>query len=73
MESVLKQAMDKRHLPSKILRKIKGIHYTYSLRHYKGERQISANHALIYERELGISRSELRPDFWPPEERSQDI
>lgn len=50
MDSPLKTAMDKRGLQRRVLRKMPGIHYTYSLRHYRGERKISANHALIYEK-----------------------
>lgn len=64
MDSPLKIAMDKRGLQPRVLRKMPGIHYTYSLRHYRGERKISANHALIYEKNLGIPRYELRPDLW---------
>ena len=35
-------------------------------RHCKGEK-IAAESALLYSRALGIPRSELRPDLWPPD------
>lgn len=64
MDSLLKTAMDKRNLARKILNRIQGIHYSWCLHHYKGDKQVSAKHALIYESQLGIPRWELRPDFW---------
>ena len=67
MVSPLKKALDARGLPAKVLRGLDGIHYTWALHHYRGDRQISAKHAILYEQALGIPRSELRPDFWPPE------
>lgn len=45
-----------------------GIPYSTVWRHAFGKRQITAEFALRYEQELGISRSKLRPDLWPPED-----
>ena len=36
--------------------------------HYTGRRKVTAEQAMKYERVLGIPRSELRPDLWPPTE-----
>ena len=42
--------------------------------HWHGKRKVSCDSALIYERALGIPRSELRPDLWPQNMAiSQDI
>lgn len=65
--SRLKEAMDKRGMKPRILQDIGKINYSWALRCYKGEKEVSAKHAIIYEELLGIPRSELRPDFWPPE------
>lgn len=65
--SNLKKAMDARGIQPLSLRKQTGIDYSAMLRHYKGLREISAKDAIKYEELLGISRSELRPDLWPPE------
>lgn len=52
---------------SEVSRKFNIPHMTLR-QHLKGTRSISAEQALKYERLLGIPRSELRPDLWPPEE-----
>lgn len=44
-----------------------GIPHMTLRQHIKGTRSISAEQAIKYERLLGIPRSELRPDLWPPE------
>lgn len=44
-----------------------GIPHMTLRQHIKGTRSISAEQALKYERILGIPRSELRPDLWPPD------
>ena len=36
-------------------------------RHCRGEK-ISAESAVLYAKTLGIPRSEIRPDLWPPTE-----
>lgn len=36
--------------------------------HCRGLRKISSLTALKYHQNLGIPRSELRPDLWPPEQ-----
>jgi hypothetical protein len=33
-------------------------------KHYYGERKISGESAIRYEKELGIPRETLRPDLW---------
>ena len=44
-----------------------GVPFHNIYKQYKGERGVGPNSALLYERILGIPRSELRPDLWPPE------
>lgn len=70
--SKLKDAMDKRGIRPRDLKMIEKIDYSWALRCYKGEKEVSAKHALIYEEFLGIPRYELRPDFWPPELYNQE-
>ena len=65
--SNLKKAMDARNIQPVSLRAQKEIDYSTMLRHYKGLREISGRDAIKYEKLLGIPRSELRPDLWPPE------
>jgi hypothetical protein len=45
-----------------------GMPYMSVYKQYRGERNPSGNFALIYERILGIPRSEIRPDLWPPKD-----
>ncbi len=52
----------------------KGIDYSTVRKHFVGTRGIGPRYALLYERLLGIPRSELRPDLWPPNiPRSGDL
>lgn len=44
-----------------------GVPYHNIFKQYKGLRGVGPKSALIYEAVLGIPRSELRPDLWPPE------
>ena len=44
-----------------------GVPFHNIYKQYKGERGVGPNSALLYERILGIPRSELRPDLWPPD------
>lgn len=46
-----------------------GFPYTTVWRHAVSQRAISPEAAIVYEKTLGIPRSELRPDLWPPEDR----
>ena len=43
-----------------------GCKYVTVYKHYKDERNVGVKAALLYEEALGIPRSELRPDIWPP-------
>ena len=43
-----------------------GVPYHNIFKQYKGLRGVGPKSALIYEAILGIPRSELRPDLWPP-------
>lgn len=43
-----------------------GIPYMTIYQHLKGKREVSPAAAIRYEISLGIPRSELRPDLWPP-------
>lgn len=65
--SNLKKAMDARNIHPVDLRNQQEIDYSTMLRHYKGLREISAKDTIKYEKLLGIPRSVLRPDLWPPE------
>lgn len=67
MSSLFKQALDRRGIPFKALHGVEGIDYPYANKHYRGVRNITAEYAIRYEQILGIPRSELRPDLWPPD------
>ena len=43
-----------------------GLRYQTVWLHFHGLRNIGVKSALRYEAVLGIPRSELRPDLWPP-------
>lgn len=45
-----------------------GISYPTFFQHLTGTRRVSPEMAIFYEEKLGIPRSELRPDLWPPAE-----
>ena len=45
-----------------------GLRYQTVWLHFHGLRNIGVKSALRYEAVLGIPRSELRPDLWPPTE-----
>lgn len=65
--NTLKQAFDRRGLtPAEAARK--GGNYQTLWKQYRGERRVGPTAAMLYERLLGIPRSELRPDIWPPTE-----
>ena len=38
--------------------------------HCHGARSVSPKFAILYEKKLGIPKSDLRPDIWPKEEPS---
>lgn len=63
--SLLRKAMDARGLPFKTAYKATGLNSSTVSKHYRGLLAISAKDAILYEKALGIPRSELRPDFWP--------
>ena len=63
-DSLLKQSLDKRGLRRKDLRNVEGLPYSYAVKHYNGDVQISAKYAVLYENLFGIPRGELRPDLW---------
>ena len=50
----------------------KGIPLATIAKHCNGEREIGLKAVLRYENLLGIPRSELRPDLWPPEAEAGD-
>lgn len=49
-----------------------GINYRTLYSHYSGERNISAESALMYEEKLGIPRHVLRPDLWSDEDNATE-
>ena len=66
MCTLVKKSFDARGLtPAEAARKL-GMLYVHVWRHYTGRRGITAEYAIKYEKALGIPRSELRPDLWPP-------
>ena len=43
-----------------------GANYQTLWKQFRNDRRVGPKTALLYERILGIPRSELRPDLWPP-------
>lgn len=64
--NTFRKALTDRHLTLKDVAN-KGISFWTARSHYYGARSVGMSAAIMYERILGISRSELRPDLWPPE------
>ena len=64
----LKEALSRRGIDYKDA--IKLVPYHAFFKQYHGVRGIGPKTAILYERVLGIPRSDLRPDLWPPEPRS---
>ncbi len=62
----LKLALDRRGLTCIEASKM-GVPYHNIFKQYHGLRSVGPKSALLYERILGIPRSELRPDLWPRE------
>ena len=46
----------------------RGMPYQSVYRQFRGQRKPSGEYAILYEKTLGIPRSEIRPDLWPPTE-----
>lgn len=67
MKTPLAVILRKRGLSIADASRASGIPYVTIAQHVRGARGISAALAIKYERLLGIPRSELRPDLWPPE------
>ena len=67
MKTPLADILRKRGLSIADASRASGIPYVTIAQHVRGARGISAALAIKYERLLGIPRSELRPDLWPPE------
>lgn len=44
----------------------RGLPYSTVRKHWLGERELGVKSVLRYEKVLGIPRSELMPEFWPP-------
>lgn len=65
--NTLRNALDRRGLTCREAARM-GVPFHNIYKQYKGERGVGPNSALLYERILGIPRSELRPDLWPPAE-----
>lgn len=66
MKNLVRDALDRRGM-TPLEAHHRGMPYQSVYRQYRGDRNPSAEYALLYERILGIPRSELRPDLWPPE------
>ena len=65
--STLKEAFDSRNMTVLEASKL-GAKYQTLYKQYLGERNVGPRAAILYERILGIPRSETRPDLWPPTE-----
>ena len=64
----LQKALDERGLtPKDAAKRGGGLKYVTLYQQYHGIRPVGPNAAILYEQVLGIPRSELRPDLWPPE------
>lgn len=64
--NTFKQALEDRGLSVPAAVRLSGCKYVTAWKHFTGERRVSAEMALVYERTLNIPRWELRPDLWPP-------
>ena len=62
----LKDALDRRGLTPRLGARM-GVPYSNLIKQYNGLRSVGPKAAILYERLLGIPRSELRPDLWPAE------
>lgn len=67
----LKIALDKRGLTYLEASKM-GVPYHNIQKQYRGMRSVGPKSAMLYEQVLGIPRSELRPDLWPPPAREKE-
>lgn len=61
----LRKAFERRGLTCASAARL-GAPYQTIYKQYNGDRNIGVRSVLLYERLLGIPRSELRPDLWPP-------
>lgn len=67
MKTLFRKALDSRGITRMdAVRATRITHMTVYM-HYDGRRKVKAEQALKYEDALGIPRSELRPDLWPPQ------
>lgn len=66
MNTVLQKIFSEKALTVANASRMSGIPYVTISQHLKGQRRISPELAILYEQMLGISRSILRPDLWPP-------
>lgn len=69
--NTLQKALDKRGLTPLEAAK-KGVPYHNIFKQYQGIRNVGPKAAILYEEVLGIPRSELRPDLWPPAREKVD-
>ncbi len=63
--NTLKKAFERRGLTCIEAARL-GAPYQTLYKQYRGDRNVGVQSALLYEQLLGIPRSELRPDLWPP-------
>ncbi len=63
--NTIKQALETRGLTLKRAVEM-GANYQTLWKQYRDERRVGPQSAILYEKILGIPRSELRPDLWPP-------
>lgn len=64
--NILQEALARKGLTYK--EAIRRVPYHAFFKQWHGKRSIGPKSAILYERVLGIPRSELRPDLWPPED-----
>lgn len=66
--NIFKKVIQERGLSLKEMSQ-KGVSYQTLYKHYTGERKITAESAVLYEKLFGIPRHILRPDLWEFEEK----
>lgn len=67
MKTQLEKSFAKRGLTISGVCHTHGLIYQTVWQHFNGLRRVKAEQAIKYELILGIPRSELRPDLWPPD------
>ncbi|WP_417292560.1 hypothetical protein [Desulfovibrio porci] len=71
--NALRKAFERRGLtPKDVAKRGGGLKYVTLYQQYSGLRPVGPRSAILYEQMLGIPKSELRPDLWPPEKEFKE-